>query len=48
MNKILKDEQWYSYYVSKASNRNYNGYPIYFELDNILYLQPLDKYNGNS
>ena len=48
MDKILEDKQWYSYYASKASNRNYDGYPTYFELDNILYLQPLEKYNGNS
>ena len=45
MNKILKDNQWYTYYASKASNRNYDGYPIYFELSNVLYVQTLEKWN---
>ena len=45
MDKILEDGQWYSGYASKTSNRNHDGYPIYFELDNILYVQSLKKYN---
>ena len=45
MNQILEEGQWYSSYTSKASNKCHDGYPIYFELDNILYVQSLKKYN---
>ena len=45
MNKILEDGQWYSGYASQTSNRNHDGYPIYFETDDVLYLQSLEKYN---
>jgi len=45
MNKILEDGQWYSYYTNKAINKYYDNYPIYFELDDILYVQTLKKYN---
>ena len=45
MNKVLEDGQLYAYYTNKASNKNYDGYPIYFELDNTLYAQTLMKYN---
>ena len=47
MNKILEDGQWYAYYANKASDRNYSDSPIYFELDNELYVQTLREYNGN-
>ena len=45
MSEVLEDAQWYAGYASKSSNRNHDGYPIYFELDNILYAQTLMKYN---
>ena len=48
MSKVLEDAQWYAGYASKSSSRNHDCYPIYFELDNILYAQTLMKYNGNS
>ena len=44
-NVDLEDEQWYAYYTNKANNKNYDDYPIYFELDNSLYVQTLKKYN---
>ena len=45
MNKILEDCQWYSYYTNQAINKYYSDYPIYFELNDILYVQTLKKYN---
>ena len=45
MNKILEDGQWYSYYTNQAINKYYSDYPIYFELNDILYVQSLKKYN---
>ena len=45
MNKILEDGQWYSGWTNKAGNSQYDGYPIYFELSNILYVQTLEKWN---
>ena len=45
MNKILDDNQWYSGFANKTSNRQHDGYPIYFELDGISYAQTLMKYN---
>ena len=45
MNKILEDGQWHSGFASKVSNRQHDGYPIYFDVDDVLYLQTLEKYN---
>ena len=45
MAKILEDGQWYAGWANKASNRQYDGYPIYFELSDILYVQTLEKWN---
>lgn len=45
MAKILADGQWYAGWANKANNRQYDGYPIYFELNNVLYVQPLEKWN---
>ena len=45
MNKILEDGQWYSSFASKASNKYHDGYPIYFEKDNVLFVQSFMKYN---
>ena len=45
MNKILEDGQWYSGYASKASNKHHDGYPIYFEVNDVLYLQSLEEHN---
>ena len=45
MAKILADGQQYAGWANKADNRQYDGYPIYFELSNILYVQPLEKWN---
>ena len=45
MNNILEDGQWYASYTSKTSNGQYSGYPIYFELDGVAYVQSLNKYN---
>ena len=45
MNKILEDGQWYGSYANTVSSRGQDNYPIYFELDNILYAQTLMKYN---
>jgi hypothetical protein len=45
MNKILEDGQWYSHNATKAANKYYDDYPIYFKLDNVLYIQTLKKYN---
>ena len=45
MNKILEDGQWYSGFANKASNRQHDGYPIYFELSDALYVQTLEKWN---
>ena len=45
MKKILEDGQWYAGYTSQTSNRQHDGYPIYFELDGIPYAQSLNKYN---
>ena len=45
MNKILEDGQWYAGWTNEASNRQYDGYPIYFELSDILYVQTLEKWN---
>ena len=45
MSKILEDGQWYGSYANTVSSKSQDGYPIYFELDNILYAQTLMKYN---
>ena len=45
MNKILEDGQWYSGFASKTSDKYHDGYPIYFDVDDVLYLQTLEKYN---
>ena len=45
MNKILEDGQWYGSYANIASNKNHDDYPIYFEKDDVLFVQSLMKYN---
>ena len=45
MNKILEDGQWYAYYANRAPSKSYDGYPIYFEMGEQLYVQTLNKYN---
>ena len=45
MSKILEDGQWYAGWANKAGNRQYDGYPIYFELSDVLYVQTLEKWN---
>ena len=45
MAKILTDGQWYAGWANRADNRQYDGYPIYFELSNVLYVQTLEKWN---
>ena len=42
---ILPEGQWYAGCASKASGRQYDDYPIYFELADILYMQSLLKWN---
>ena len=44
-NKILEDGQWYAYYANRAPSKSYDGYPIYFEMGEQLYVQTLNKYN---
>jgi len=46
MNKILKNNQWYTncaVYISK--NANVSGHPIYYDINNKRVVQPLRKYN---
>ena len=45
MAKILKDGQWYAGWANKANDGKYDGYPIYFELNGISYVQTLEKWN---
>ena len=45
MDKILEDGQWYSSFSNRATNKCYDDYPIYYELDDTLYIQALKKYN---
>ena len=45
MNKILKDGQWYAGWANKTNNGKYDGYPIYFEINDISYVQTLEKWN---
>ena len=45
MDKILEDGQWYASFANNASNKYYDDYPIYFEMNDILYVQFLRKYN---
>ena len=45
MNRILKDSQWYTNCAIYISQKGCSGYPIYFEINNKLCVQPLRKYN---
>ena len=45
MNKILIKGQWYASWSIPCDDKKFSDYPIYFELDDILYVQTLTKYN---
>ena len=42
---LVYDDQWYAYYANRAPSKSYDGYPIYFEMGEQLYVQTLNKYN---
>ena len=44
MKKILCLDQWYAGFAMANDNRKISGYPIFFELENVNYVQPLQKY----
>ena len=44
MKKILPKGQWYAGFAMPNDNRKISGYPIFFEMDNINYVQPLQKF----
>jgi len=44
MKKILPIKQWYSGNATQSNNRKISGYPIFFEIDGINYVQALSKY----
>jgi len=44
MKKILPIKQWYSGNAKQSDNRKISGYPIFFEIDGINYVQALSKY----
>ena len=44
MKKILPSKQWYAGFAIANNNRKISGYPIFFSMDNISYVQPLQKY----
>ena len=44
MKKILPLKQWYSGFAIANDNKKISGYPIFFEIDGINYIQGLAKY----
>ena len=44
MKRILPIKQWYSGNAIQSDSRQKSDYPIYFEIDNIHYVQCLSKY----
>jgi len=44
MDKILERGQWYAGWAIECNDRLYCDYPIYFSLNNKLYMQALKKY----
>ena len=44
MKKILPLKQWYSGNAKQSDNRKISGYPIFFQIDDINYVQALSKY----
>ena len=44
MKKILPIKQWYSGNAIHSDNRQISDYPIFFEMDDINYVQALSKY----
>ena len=44
MKKILPIKQWYSGFAIANDNKKISGYPIFFEIGDINYVQSLAKY----
>ena len=44
MDKILPIKQWYAGYAIHSDNRQISDYPIFFEMDDINYVQSLAKH----
>jgi spermidine synthase len=45
MNKILKDNQWYTNCAVHSSKNMVSKHGIFFKMNDELYIQPLRKYN---
>ena len=44
MKKILPIKQWYSGNAIQSDSREISDYPIFFQIDDINYVQALSKY----
>ena len=41
---ILPKRQWIASMASKCANKKISGYPIFYKIDDIHYVQPLEKF----
>jgi hypothetical protein len=44
MKKILPIKQWYAGFAIANDNKKISGYPIFFDMDGVNYVQSLSKY----
>ena len=43
MKDILPEGQWFGSMASECTNKKASGYPIFYKIDDIDYIQPLEK-----
>ena len=41
---ILPKKQWFASMASECTNKKVSGYPIFYKIDDIDYVQPLEKF----
>jgi hypothetical protein len=46
MKKILPIKQWYTGNALQSDNKKISGYPIFFKIDGVNYVQSLSRYGA--
>ena len=44
MKSILPEGQWFGSMASECTNKKASGYPIFYKIDDIDYIQPLERF----